>query len=68
MLNVSNLNYYVIIAFISTVHLNKKMKYNNIAVKFGNRYAGWLEYATYNTIIVTAAIFMYLSETIYIIK
>ena len=44
MLNVSNLNYYVIITFIFTVHLNKKMKYNNMAVKFGNRYAGWLEY------------------------
>ena len=33
----------------------KKMKYNNVMVKWGDGYQGWLEYAPYDAIIVTAA-------------
>ena len=33
----------------------KEMKYNNVMVKWGDGYQGWLEYAPYDAIIVTAA-------------
>ena len=33
----------------------KKMKYNNVMVKWGDGYQGWLEFAPYDAIIVTAA-------------
>jgi len=33
----------------------KEMNYNNVMVKWGDGYQGWLEYAPYDAIIVTAA-------------
>jgi len=33
----------------------KKMQYNNVTVKWGDGYQGWLEHAPYDAIIVTAA-------------
>ena len=33
----------------------KEMQYHNVVVKWGNGYQGWVEYAPYDAIIVTAA-------------
>jgi len=33
----------------------KEMQYNNVTVKYGDGYKGWLEYAPFDAIIVTAA-------------
>ena len=31
------------------------MKYNNVSIKYGDGYKGWIEYAPFDAIIVTAA-------------